>query len=164
MTPGAGRRAAGRAGDRGAGLVLAIGFVVMIGGIGAGLAALVSSSLNNRTALEQIRDRQYAADGAIEIAIAQQAERAAAACASEPGSTSVTLNSVAVRVEWRNACAVTRGGDGLLYVERNLLFVACRDTGTACGDDGIIRALVNFEQDAAGNVTRTSIRSWSVQQ
>ena len=163
MSRRAARRAGGTPDDRGAALVLAIGFVVMVGGIGAGLAALVSSSLNNRTALEQIRDRQYAADGAIEIAIAQQAERAASACAGDTGATSVTLNEVAIRVEWQNACAVVRGGDGLLYAQRNLLFVACSDTGAGCGDDSIIRAQVNFEQDPSGGVTRTSIQSWSVQ-
>ena len=57
--------------DRGAALILAVAFVVMFGSIGAGLAALVTSSVNNRGSLESVRDRQYAADGAIEDAIVQ---------------------------------------------------------------------------------------------
>ncbi|MEZ5249417.1 MAG: hypothetical protein R2713_09470 [Ilumatobacteraceae bacterium] len=57
--------------DRGASLIMAIGFVVLVGSIAAGLSGLVTSSSTNRIALGQVRDLQYAADGAIEEAITE---------------------------------------------------------------------------------------------
>ena len=57
--------------DRGAALLLAVGFVVVIGAIAGGLAGLATSGVNNRVTLEQVRNREYAADGAIENAISQ---------------------------------------------------------------------------------------------
>ena len=52
--------------DSGAALLLAIGFVLMIGMISGGLIALATSSMNNRATLELLRNREYAADGAID--------------------------------------------------------------------------------------------------
>ena len=57
--------------ERGASLILAIVFMVVVGGIVGGTLAMVSSGLKNRAQLDQARDREYAADGAIEYAIAQ---------------------------------------------------------------------------------------------
>lgn len=149
--------------DRGTALVLAIGFVVMIGLMGAALAALVSSSLNNRTSLEQVRNRQYAADGAIEMAIAAQASSPGSGCAAGAGAMTTRLNSFDIRVEWHNACGVVRRTDGLLYVQRNVVFAACADSSAACVEDAIVRAQVNFQQDASGAVIGTAVQSWSVE-
>jgi hypothetical protein len=144
---------------------MAIGFVVMIGAISAGLAGLVTSSLNNRGNLELVRDRQYAADGAIEEAISQVRSGLAptpAPCASS-GSIVDMLNDVTIRVDWRHVCGVVRGADGAIVAQRNVVFAACVDTATECSDgDVIIRAQVNFEQDASSAVTATYVQSWSV--
>jgi len=155
--------------DRGAALILAVAFVVMIGTIGAGLAALVTSSVNNRGTLERVRDRQYAADAAIEDAIVQV--RAAStggtdACQSVAGITRTpAINAVNIRVDWRSACGVIRSGEGLVLVQRDVIFAACVDTGVACTDSSvIIRAQVNFEQAASGAVTKTYVQSWSMNQ
>ena len=154
--------------DRGAALILAIGFVVMIGAISAGLMGLVTSSVNNRGSLEAIRDRQYAADGAIEEAVTQVRQvkaSALGACALDTGTATSTLDTYAIRVDWQNACGVVRTFDGLVVAQRNVIFAACLDTGTACTDSStIIRASVNFEQGAAGAVTKTYVQSWSVNQ
>jgi hypothetical protein len=152
--------------DAGASLILAIAFVVMIGAISAGLAGLVTSSLNNRGSLELVRDRQYAADGAIEQAISQVRllpGPALAACALADGSMVDTLNGVAIRVDWRNACGVVRGSDGTVVAQRNVIFTACQNTGVVCTDvNVIIRGQVNFEQASSGAVTKTYVQSWSV--
>ena len=61
------------------------------------------------------RDRQYAADVAIEQAISQVrfvGGPALAACALADDSTVDTLNGIAIRVDWRNSCGVVRGSDG----------------------------------------------------
>lgn len=163
--------AAGRAGaddgrDRGAALIVAVGFVVMIGAISAGLASLVTSSMNNRITLTQLRDRQYAADGAVEVAIAEVRSLGtglAASCGGVGGSTSSTLNDVAIRVDWHDACGAVRGSDGTIVAQRNVIFAACVDEGMVCTEDRVlVRAQVNFEQGATGDVTSTFVQSWSV--
>jgi hypothetical protein len=155
--------------DKGAVLILAISFVVMIGAIAAGMASLVITSMNNRGTLERVRDREYAADGAIEDAIVKVRALAATgtdACQTVSGVSSTTgLNTFDIRVDWRNACGVVRSPDGVVLVQRDAIFAACVDTGIACTETTtIIRAQVNFEQAATGVVTRTYVQSWSVNQ
>ena len=155
-----------RGDDRGAGLLLAIGFVTMIGAITAGLTGMLTSGLQNRLTLDGVRDRQYAADAAIESTIAQvrQLDRSTTgSCSSSGGSTTSTLNGSTIRVDWRTACTVVRGADGVVVSQRNAVFDACIDTGSACAVNAvIIDAQVNFEQGATGSVTKTYVQSWSV--
>ena len=146
--------------DRGSALLLAIGFVLMVGAICAGLAALATSSMNNRATLQLVRNREYAADGAIEQSIAQVR---AFTCASPGGSIPNTLNSVAIRVDWVNACGVVKSSDtGTVVSQRNVIFSAyCKNptTDANCNfTDVIIRAQVNFQQSPSA----TYVQSWSV--
>lgn len=152
--------------DCGAALLLAVGFVVMVGAIAGGLAALATSSVNNRTALEQVRNREYAADGAIENAIAQVR---LLTCASANGFiTDATMDAVSIRVDWAKACGVVQSSDGSVVAQRNVIFSACLNTGSPCSDTAvpavpvIIRAQVNFQQAFLGAVTQTYVQSWSV--
>ena len=151
--------------DVGAALLLAIGFVLMIGAISAGLASLATSSLNNRDSLEFTRNRQYSADGAIELAIADvrgRLDRGELTCSTPGGFTRDSLNGIDIRVDWTNACGVVQSSDGTVVAQRNVTFSACEDTGGKCADANIvIRAQVNFEQ-AASAVTKTYVQSWSV--
>ena len=64
--------------ERGATLILAIAFLVVIGGISSAVISSVTSGFNGRTVLDQVRNRQYAADGGVEYAIAQVRALAAA--------------------------------------------------------------------------------------
>lgn len=152
--------------DSGSSLVVTIGFVVMIGSIAGGLAGLVTSSMNNRTILAQQRDRQYAADAAIEEAITvvrQIKQSTNEACATAPGKLSTSLNNVAIHVDWQNNCTVVRGADGTVVAQRNVIFAACLDNGSLCTEASmIVRAQVNFEQGLGGTVQRTTVQSWSV--
>ncbi len=154
--------------DRGASLMMAIGFMVLIGAIAAGLSSLVTTSNYNRLTLEIVRDRQYAADGAIEEAIStvRFLDRAGdGSCEASAGSSSSGLNDLKIRVDWENVCGVVRTDTGELVAQRNVVFTACEDTGSACREDAVIvRAQVNFEQTATGEVTRTWVQSWSVLQ
>lgn len=154
--------------DRGASLVMAIGFVVLIGAIAAGLSALVTSSNTNRITLEQVRDRQYAADGAVEEAITavRLLDRSTTgACGATAGNRSTSLNGYTIRVDWQNVCGVVRTTTGELVAQRNVVFTACLDNGTACTEQRVIvRAQVNFEQASSGAVTRTWVQAWSVLQ
>ena len=152
--------------DRGAALLLAVGFVVVIGAIAGGLAGLATSGVNNRVTLEQVRNREYAADGAIENAISQVR---LLTCASASGFiTDASMNSISIRVDWVNACGVVQSSDGSVVSQRNVIFSACLNTGSPCSDTAvppvpvIIRAQVNFQQALAGGVTNTYVQSWSV--
>lgn len=146
--------------DVGAALLLAIGFVLMISAIGAGLASLATTSVNNRNSLELVRNRQYAADGAIEQAIAQVRELT---CSSPNDSLNDSLNGVAIRVDWANACVNvhTSNDKAPLVEQRNVIFSAfCQNpSDESCKfSDVIIRAQVNFQVSPV----KTYIQSWSV--
>lgn len=145
--------------DSGAALLLAIGFVVMVGAIGGGLAALATSGMNNRNTLELVRNREYAADGAIEDAIAQVR---GFTCATPGASISgPSMNAVAIRVDWVNSCVLVADSNGTPIEQRNVIFSAfCKTpTDATCNiTDVIIRAEVNF-QDAPA---KTFVQSWSV--
>ena len=152
--------------DAGAALILAVGFVLMVGTISGGLASLATSSLNNRNTLEVLRNREYAADGAIESAISQVR---ASTCTSAAGSiVDASMNSISIRVDWVNACGVVQGSDGSVVAQRNVIFLACLNTESPCSDTAvppvpvIIRAQVNFQQALTGAVTKTYVQSWSV--
>jgi hypothetical protein len=150
--------------DSGATLILAIGFVFAVGALCGGLAGIATSSLNNRRTLEIARDREYAADGAIETAISLA--RAFTSCTPTNGSfPTVTINTVPIRVEYTNACGSVPNSDGVTtYPQRNVIFAACVDlpVGAACAPAAvIIRAQVNFEP-ASGTVIKTFVQSWNV--
>jgi hypothetical protein len=167
--------------ERGASLVLAIAFMLVIGGISGAVLSSVASGLNDRTALDRARNREYAADGLVDYAIAQARVPIAQWSAGSPASvsaflTSATstgcggpyspslgnvppaaqLNNVNIRVDCTPAPALTRSG----YIQRNAIFTACLDTGVACTDaSSIVRAQVNFS-DLATDPAR--VQAWSV--
>jgi hypothetical protein len=174
--------------DSGASLVLAIGFMLMVGLISAGLIGLTTSSLTNRNTLQVLRNRQYSADGAVQSAIVKVRLDTNTAVANNLASTvcsmngsivdaSMPLNGGAIRVDYVNVCGVIQSGnrgataqasasDGTVVGQHNVIFSACLNTGAACVPANvIIRAEVNFQQgqyDAL--VTKTYILSWSVNQ
>jgi hypothetical protein len=170
--------------ERGASLLLAIAFMVVIGMISQAILSSISSGLHVRTALDSARDREYAADGAIESAIASLRSRSAsstyggpALAPCGPGSPvtnvpfyqTITEETVAinVRVDCVGEPTLTLGS----FVQQNVLFSACVKGApdVACGTPGgppiVIRAQVNFQTVGAGStlkVQRTWIQSWSV--
>jgi hypothetical protein len=165
----------GRAGarDRGASLVVAVGFVVFIGGVTAGLSALITSQLTGNTSLVDVRADLYAADAAVEDAIASlrgvigtvAADCAGVQATTAPmtgGVTRSTTNDRTMRVDWATSCGVVRGADGVAVAQHNVTFEACLDSPTSCTDaTTLVRAQVNFEIGTAGSVTSTFVQSWS---
>jgi hypothetical protein len=153
--------------DTGAALILAVAFVLMVGAISAGLIGLATSSLSNRITLDRVRDREYAADGAISQAISNVRLLTAPgliSCGLAGGSiVDGSMNGVAIRVDWTNSCGVVQGVEGTVAARRNVIFAACEDKGVTCaGALVIIRAEVNLEQASTGLVTKTYVQSWSV--
>jgi hypothetical protein len=144
--------------DSGAALILALGFVVLIGAVGGGLAGLATTSVHNQSTLELIRNREYAADGAIEQAISQVR---GGTCTSPTPPIVDTLNNVAIRVEYVNACAFVPSTNGAQAEQRNVIFsayCAVPSAATCNSTDVIIRAQVNFQQSPV----KTYVQSWSV--
>jgi hypothetical protein len=166
--------------ERGASLVLALAFMIVIGAITGAVLSSVASGLNTRSALDQARNRQYAADGLVEYAIAQARGPVASWDPGSPPSVSTFLgsassigcggpysptlgnvpaeahlNGIDIRVECTPAPTLTRS----LVLQRNAVFNACVDTGAACAGASIVRARVNFSETASGP---THVQSWSV--
>ena len=139
---------------------MAIGFVLMVGSIGAGLAGIATTSLNNRNSLEVVRNREYAADGAVEEAITKARSFTCAPATGFVLDTSIVATGI--RVDWLTVCPTVMSSDSTTYPQRNVIFSACENTGTTCDPAKVIvRAQVNFEP-AAGTVTKTFVQSWSV--
>ena len=160
--------------ERGASLVLAIAFMLVIGAITSAVLASVASGLGARSALDQARNREYAADGLVEYAITQARAPVATWDASSVSTflntassarcggpytslgvpPSAHLNNVDnLRVDCTPAPALTRLG----YLQRNAIFTACIDAGVACSGPSIVRAQVNFSDTGA-----TRVQAWSV--
>lgn len=161
--------------ERGASLVLAIVFLVVVGAIAVSTMAMVTSALKNRGSLDTIRDREYAADGAINSAVAQLRSLAPATLDAQlvgsapcaPSYYTYTPKSIDMRVDCVAAPAVTRS----MILQRNVILTACvkASPDVACGSNNgpsvIIRAQVNFQAVGSGAslvVSRTWIQSWSV--
>jgi Tfp pilus assembly protein PilX len=157
-----------RADERGASLVLAIAFLVVIGAIAMATLSLITSGLNNRRTLDDIRDREYGADAAIEYAIAHL--RTKTSPTGGPGiedceaglPASYSIDGASYHVDCQNALASTLDG----FMQRNVIFFACEGTSDCTAENEIIRAQVNFQAIGGGAapvvVTRTWVQSWSV--
>jgi Tfp pilus assembly protein PilX len=158
-----------RADERGASLVLAIVFMVVIGAIAMATLSLITSGLNNRRTLDDVRDREYGADAAIEYAIAHV--RTKTAPTGGPGiencesglPASYPVGGRNYHVDCANALASTLDG----FLQRNVIFMACEGVTDCNTNNEIIRAQVNFQAIGGGAspvvVTRTWVQSWSVQ-
>jgi hypothetical protein len=148
--------------ERGATLILAIGLVIVLGALSGGLLPFITSGLKDRTVLDGVRNRQYSADGAVEYSIARVRSISGVGLVSCGGPDVRTLDGVTVRVDCTNAPTVTFSG----YLQRNVIFTACVNTGVACTDPSVtpvVRAQVNFESAGTG-ISRTWIQAWSVNQ
>jgi hypothetical protein len=158
------RLRAAHASEQGAALILAIGFVLMIGAISAGLLAFITTSVGHRAPLDSVRNRQYAADAAVEQAIASVRSSVPTVGTSCPTLTPAAVNGVSIRVECQDA-RVLVANQGYILEQRNFIFNACLAANSSCNDtNSIVRAQVNFEKSGTGAVTATYIQSWSVNQ
>jgi hypothetical protein len=153
--------------ERGASLVLAIVFMVVIGAVSGAVLSMLTSGLSNRVALDGARDREYAADGAIQAAVAQIRAIPASQTYAGPGLpcpaiSNHQLNGVTIHTDCVAAPAVTRD----LYRQFNVIFTTCAGTTGPCPNAKvIIRAQVNFQAIGSGaslQIQRTWVQAWSV--
>ena len=160
--------------ERGAALILAIVFMVVIGAVSGAVLSTITSGLSSRVALDDARDREYAADGAIQAAIAQIRAIPASQSYAGPGLPCPTipdqppLNGVTIHTDCVAAPAVTRA----LYRQFNVIFTTCEakylpsSPPIVCPDAKvIIRAQINFQAIGSGanlQIQRTWVQAWSV--
>jgi hypothetical protein len=153
-------------GERGASLILAIVFMVVVGGVSLVTLSYITNGTNQRRLLEHARNREYAADGTIEQAIARVRGLPAPGPAVAPcggPDTHSNFNGYDIQVDCQNAPTLTTSG----LLQRNVIFTACEvSRSSRCTDSStIVRAQVNFQtQPGPGQtvVTRTWVQSWSV--
>jgi hypothetical protein len=160
--------------ERGASLVLAIAFMLVAGAIGAGVATSVSSGINDSAVLARARNRDYAAEGAINYAIVAVRDTDPAssigltACGPFTKANLPPLGSMpwlgAQTIDIRVDCAPAPELTYDLSARNNVIFTACVDTGAACTDTtAIITAEINYQVSGTTPVvTRTFVQSWSV--
>lgn len=149
-------------GERGASLILAIVFMVVVGAISAAVLATTASGLQDRVALDQARDREYAADGAIEIAITRVRNNGVTC---SPGDSPVTFPTVKIHVDCTSSPSFIVLPDNTIATQNNIVFTACVYSGTGNGDactaaNAIINAQINFQ--GTSTPRKTFVQSWSV--
>lgn len=148
--------------ELGVALVLALSFMVLIGVVTSALLSSLISSVSGRAVLDDVRNRQYAADAAVEMDIARVRAiggdgPAVAACGGF--HTYSGLNGKTIRVECTD---IPIGG---AFFQRNVVFNSCVNTGAACAAAAtIVRAQVNYEAATIHSpvITKTYIQSWTV--
>jgi hypothetical protein len=152
--------------ERGAALILAIGVMLLVGIISASLLAYITTSVKGRSDLDAIRNRQYAADAAIENAIDQVRALGDPALSNCGGPYSSTVNGFTIHVicDENPTTAFNAGNPPTFYLQRNVVFTACATTDTPCPEDAIvIRAQVNYEVPPGSTTPiRTYVQAWSV--
>jgi len=150
--------------ERGATLILAMAFMIVLGAIGTTMMSSLASALHSRKSLGDARAREYAADSAIQDAITKVRQLSApgpALTGCVPGTSYkyTAADGNEIRVNCYNRPQVTRSG----FQQRNVIFNACKWGGADCTDSSsIIRAQVNFQSGTGGAITRTWVQSWSV--
>lgn len=151
--------------EEGVALVLALSFMVLVGLVTSALLSSLISSVEQRSVLDNVRNRQYAADAAVEKDIVRVrllgGDGAGSAPCEPPTRIPYQLNGFTIHVDCTNIRTTTRTG----FDQRNVVFTSCIDTGSACtAANTIVRAQVNYEGQGVGTptITKTYIQSWTV--
>jgi hypothetical protein len=160
--------------ERGASLILTLGFVVIAGLVTAAILNNVTSAMSDRATLDRLRNREYDADAAIEAAIAQARSASGPILKWAAASTSLTsyltnaqcggsyvpnavLNQFSMRVDCTPAPTLLRITNTPQF---DVIFSAVC-TASGCPATPVIRAEIDFAV-SGGAVTRAYVESWSV--
>ncbi|MGZ4677150.1 MAG: hypothetical protein ACXVKA_16080 [Acidimicrobiia bacterium] len=150
--------------ERGVALVLALAFIVLIAVVTSALLSSLASAVNEGATLANVRDRQYAADAAVEHAIARVrglADPGLVPCGGPDRNFQLAGSAFSIRVDCLSIPTMTFTG----FVQRNVVFTSCLDSNNPCdATNTIVRAQVNYEATNASPtvVTKTYIQSWTV--
>ena len=124
--------------EAGATLLFVIGFMLLIGFMTTGLVTQIASSSHTRLSLDTARNREYAADAAIEADIGQVRSNMTGGQALSPCPGALRLNPGLNNVPVQVDCSYPATGyPGITlsgFVQRNVVFKACvlQPVGTPC--------------------------------
>jgi len=164
------RLRAARDDERGATLLLVIGFIVIVALMSSAVLGLLLTGTKSRVALDQARNREYSADGAVEHAIADVRANMQTHPFTPCPSAHIPYAKGALpngQVDMQVDCTYDPWHTLSGFLQRNVVFVACaQQGGPQCGP-GIISARVNFQSDDSAvatsiTVSKTFIQTWSV--
>ena len=150
---------------------MALAVMLAVGGILGGLITLLNTSNKVAVSLQASRNRQYAADAAVEqaIRVVQAGPERGLIGNTCSGAGAFTppigaINGYTIRVDCRGVPSPRLDTLNRIIIERNVLFLACVANGATPCDEAtsIIKAKVNFPTNAAGIVTGAFVQSWSV--
>jgi type II secretory pathway pseudopilin PulG len=150
--------------ESGVALVLALSFMVLIGLVTTALLSSLMSAVQERSVLDNVRNRQYAADGAVEQAIATVRGLGATVISGQApcGPFTSSMNGVSIHVDCTPVPVMTRAG----FIQRNVVYTSCLGTASSppsCPTGSpIVRAQVNYESVDGTTITKTYIQSWTV--
>ena len=154
--------------EQGVALVLALSFMVLIGVVTSALLSSLISSVQQRSVLDDVRNRQYAADAAVEKDIARVRALPAPGAGSRPCAPATripySLNGFTIHVHCTDVRTPTLTG----FEQRNVVFTSCLDDGasecTTVNTPPIVQAQVNYEGQGSPTpvITKTYIQSWTV--
>ena len=151
--------------ESGVALVLALSFMVLVGVVTSALLSSLISSVQQRSVLDGVRNRQYAADAAVEKDIARVRALGGAGAGSQPCAPATriaySLNGHTIHVTCTNVPTKTITG----FDQRNVVFASCIDTGSGecTTTNTIVSAQVNYEGEGLPTpiISKTYIQSWT---
>ena len=152
--------------ESGVALVLALSFMVLVGLVTSALLSSLISSVEQRSVLDNVRNRQYAADAAVEKDIARVRALGGVGAGSQPcepvSRIPYSLNGYTIHITCTNVRTFTITG----FDQRNVVFASCLDTGSGecTATNTIVRAQVNYEGEGSPTpiISKTYIQSWTV--
>jgi hypothetical protein len=166
------RRAA--ADETGAVLLLALGFIAIIGFLGLALISYSTTNLRATIALRPVRSMKYAADGAVEGAINKFRQDFTVPCGTGPA---VTANFYRLKLEVDPSgrrpvdpllqdVIVDCGSQEILSASsRRATFTAhCPTPGTTTCPTGKTVLVAKVKFDGAAPAAATTVETWSVHQ
>ena len=152
--------------ESGVALVLALSFMVLVGLVTSALLSSLISSVEQRSVLDNVRNRQYAADAAVEKDIARVRGLGGLGAGSQPcapvSRIPYSLNGYTIHI----TCTDVRTSTITGFDQRNVVFASCLDAGSGecTSTTTIVSAQVNYEGEGLPTpiISKTYIQSWTV--
>jgi hypothetical protein len=154
------RRAA--ADETGAVLLMALGFIAIIGFLGLALLSYAATNLRATSALRPVRSIKYAADGAVEGAINKYRQDFTVPCAANFYRLKLETTSKLALDPAVNDIVVNCGPEEITASRRVTFTAVC--TGTTYCHAGKTALVAKIRFDGVPPAVTTTVETWSVHQ
>jgi hypothetical protein len=136
--------------EDGAVLLIALGFLTFIGVVAAVLLGYAVTSMRATSSLRDIRSREYAADGVVDVAINKI--RGSITGSNSPNCLAATVNGVAMRVD----CTDT-AGTGI-----DVTFTACPASGPQPCPADQVKLVAQVHYTRSVTPAAVAVNAWSL--